>query len=1137
MNKCLDFFLQNIFFIIFLLFFQSLIFAAPLKFVPQELKQPDGQTINCFASGDNFSELLANSKVITKSDILKTVTLVTTSFEDTREFPDTIWCDGNHYPIQTLIKLYSEVILAINEDRDITFELPLGISPSIDFYVNLDLDSIVYSTPLSKLEYLTFCGAINKELSNISVLPNAFNYKNAQIRSVEVLYLLASILRSYDFFQKLPEVAEIMVTPKGLVPWSLSSTQRKFTSMNNGWLGWYNQTNNYYNVGKYETFKIAKNIIGYEADPYNAGNLIYDAIFSRWLEGGYLIWVKPFAEPDYAYTQWRFNLSNSASQFDKMNMLIRSIGIPCTENRMYDDISKSWINIDVHKPFGVAPYGFNENNITSDFKEPLKRNSVLIQRIREQIAKNNNQDINNKSIWINASDISQFGVDFILNKCKSSGINRIIITVKSGSGHFFYPTKYNRKGYIDYPKFGNQRFLNDAISDLTSKAPNYGIKIYPALSILNDYFMWMASLREIGRDNINNWMQYIIGSTDWGDPDNFIGISPCVSAFKDSTMKYIKEAANLPGISGIVLSSLYCNTANYKYPHDGNPNCSCYSNDSLWQSKLLLNYAADLINGIKNENSNLKVILSSYPLEFSYYPSFGGMLDQDIMKNLADEYILCVGYIQWLNTFENYAMPVVTLYPFNLENYVKKLSFGAQKPITVSISIKDEWIYPPEFYSGVAKGLISAGANNICFHNMNSLEGEFGPAFDSFQYSIIGSMDFTKSVPNSVGNISGNVSYYSQTPKPLKNIKVSIKNISTGELNTTVSDSSGNYIFATIAAGDYIIKAEKSGEWSGVNATDALWVMKYCVGSYLFSPIQMHSADVNCDSRINATDALLIARRSVGSINSFAAGDWVFDSLSIALANDVAINLNGLCVGDVNGSSAIILSKDQLIVSTNSEEIIFPDSNIELEIPVRINKKAELGAYTIFIHYPGDLIEIKNINSKNDNFSYCLENNTIKAVWYGMVPLILSANDPLFSIKIKNIETGSKRKIIFSIDPATEFADTSGLPFKGLIPVFSNRHSSLPVDYSLSQNYPNPFNPITTIKYSLPVNSKVKISLFNIIGQQIKLLKDEIQDAGYKELIFNCRDLSSGVYFYSLYAEAIDGSKNYKEVKKLMLLK
>jgi hypothetical protein len=75
-----------------------------------------------------------------------------------------------------------------------------------------------------------------------------------------------------------------------------------------------------------------------------------------------------------------------------------------------------------------------------------------------------------------------------------------------------------------------------------------------------------------------------------------------------------------------------------------------------------------------------------------------------------------------------------------------------------------------------------------------------------------------------------------------------------------------------------------------------------------------------------------------------------------------------------------------------------------------------------------------------------------------------------------------------------------------------------PSAFTLYQNFPNPFNPSTTIRYALPVRSHVTLTVCNVLGQQIAILMDVVQDAGEHEEKFDGSGLASGVYFYTMRA-------------------
>jgi hypothetical protein len=96
--------------------------------------------------------------------------------------------------------------------------------------------------------------------------------------------------------------------------------------------------------------------------------------------------------------------------------------------------------------------------------------------------------------------------------------------------------------------------------------------------------------------------------------------------------------------------------------------------------------------------------------------------------------------------------------------------------------------------------------------------------------------------------------------------------------------------------------------------------------------------------------------------------------------------------------------------------------------------------------------------------------------------------------------------------------------------------ASSPESYSLNQNYPNPFNPETDISYTLPKDCDVKLTIYNVIGQKIKVLVDEHQTAGSKSVYWDGKDekgkqVASGIYFYRMKAG------EFTDAKKMILMK
>jgi hypothetical protein len=100
----------------------------------------------------------------------------------------------------------------------------------------------------------------------------------------------------------------------------------------------------------------------------------------------------------------------------------------------------------------------------------------------------------------------------------------------------------------------------------------------------------------------------------------------------------------------------------------------------------------------------------------------------------------------------------------------------------------------------------------------------------------------------------------------------------------------------------------------------------------------------------------------------------------------------------------------------------------------------------------------------------------------------------------------------------------------------------LPARYALEQNYPNPFNPTTQISFALPVESHVRVTIYSVLGQEVRTLVNEQSPAGIFTVEWNGQDsfgnkVCSGVYFYRMDATPQNSEAKYVSLKKMLLLK
>jgi hypothetical protein len=96
----------------------------------------------------------------------------------------------------------------------------------------------------------------------------------------------------------------------------------------------------------------------------------------------------------------------------------------------------------------------------------------------------------------------------------------------------------------------------------------------------------------------------------------------------------------------------------------------------------------------------------------------------------------------------------------------------------------------------------------------------------------------------------------------------------------------------------------------------------------------------------------------------------------------------------------------------------------------------------------------------------------------------------------------------------------------------------IPKEFSLGQNYPNPFNPTTRLTIELPVQSRVRLDIYNVIGQVIATLIDGIEEAGYKDVVWDAVNAPSGVYYCRFEATSIsDPTMTIVQVRKMVFIK
>ncbi|MFI5253071.1 MAG: cohesin domain-containing protein [Bacteroidota bacterium] len=282
-----------------------------------------------------------------------------------------------------------------------------------------------------------------------------------------------------------------------------------------------------------------------------------------------------------------------------------------------------------------------------------------------------------------------------------------------------------------------------------------------------------------------------------------------------------------------------------------------------------------------------------------------------------------------------------------------------------------------------------------------------------------------------------------------------------------------------------------------VQAYDASLILKYLVGLDTLDHCQLTNADVTGDSSVSAADARSILRYVVGLITSFP------DTLTHGLVASGTVQLSPIHAqtGDII-SFMVNLDEAQNLIS--SEGLLKYDKTILQYVGTG---SSDLLDSFITNNTPG---EIRFAGYKND-----VANQSGKLMVIKFKVLGLSGRTTISLNKLR-LNEGRVVENAGSSDVILGVADTP---------------DALPVQYALEQNYPNPFNPSTNIRYQLPQQSHVLIKIYNLLGQEVATLVDEVQSAGFKSVSFNANNFPSGVYICQLHAGI------YTDVKKIVLMK
>ena len=230
--------------------------------------------------------------------------------------------------------------------------------------------------------------------------------------------------------------------------------------------------------------------------------------------------------------------------------------------------------------------------------------------------------------------------------------------------------------------------------------------------------------------------------------------------------------------------------------------------------------------------------------------------------------------------------------------------------------------------------------------------------------------------------------------------------------------------------------------------------------------------------------------------------------------------------------------------ATASGDIILENQNVDpgmqLQIPIILSNASNIYGFTGTINYDPNLLSLDTLEFSESTNNYL---GSINLIDPGMVRIsaagIESLQDSLVFLTITlNVSDNFSSETIVSItdfswnegevvDLAAEMVIGYGLDIQD---------ASIPLTFSLYQNYPNPFNPYTTIRYDIPENVFVNVSIYDMMGKMINNLIHQHQSPGPMSVVWDGtntkgENVAAGVYIY------IINAGNFHQTKKMILLK
>lgn len=384
--------------------------------------------------------------------------------------------------------------------------------------------------------------------------------------------------------------------------------------------------------------------------------------------------------------------------------------------------------------------------------------------------------------------------------------------------------------------------------------------------------------------------------------------------------------------------------------------------------------------------------------------------------------------------------------------------------------------------------------------------------------------------------IKGTVTYHNDEARPIPSVVVELYTVNDeggqGEFITSaVTNINGKYIFPNMPYGEYYVKPISTTIAAGGVDFDDVDYIEAIIdpNAPLVSTdlIEILAGDLNNSGGLDEGDATILAN-NINSSTGFIP-EWVFESRIInhdGTKTNVP-TMGGSSSGDVNGTF-VPIGRNEIATTVSYFQKNFT-SNFSIEVFAK--DITEASAMSLVLEYPS-VVDINGVTSQlGEITSLRIEENRIIVNWFNedLASTSINSSEPIIVISANTNQKYNGGDIKFNMNNQSHFL-TNGEISR---PAFSVPYLSTSNNDYLSHCYPNPANEKTTVFFNLPSDSKTILNIYNLNGQLVKTVVNEMLNAGQHSVIIPTTDMKEGVYFYSL---STSGSISINQSKRLVIV-